>query len=566
MADPPQSASPDDLALAQLIPLLCDDIWAKANCQLRLRDGSRLVVPVETLAWAQVQQPPGIDIEGEGLFTLVAVGVPMAPPGGAAGIGAGGGGGGPLEQQLVWLLCNVPDYDIGEGTQVASYVPPEMGAPCRIAFLLYRQPGDAPAEISLLRHQVTRHLNQADEPADQVPPELRRGFHARALAAAHHLGLPVAAHWVEVHAGEAAARAQLAAHMALQAHLGSTSSALAAAAEASDEAMAVLRIAAALRAAEAAVDAGAAALGWQWQHAAAATSAVRQQLGSEWRQPLSGHAACTDEFGLLRLLYEAAKGNGSVPPGSVAEWLESNRMGGDWVKELAAQPPYSHSSRPGSLADVSMAAGELAVLPGGTLAWSLPASLGAPPGFAFWSPAFELGGNLWRLFAFAVPLVEGTVGAACMHLGFAPATPPRKEAELETFGAAVVAASQLSGSGGVDPRLQHFTHSQHDGPPFQLLYISEFGKLDQAGPDLANTFGDACQQGRGVRMRRSAPSVAAWRRWWQLFSAAAWVPVGAGLEGLTRCLLLAVRSQWSRQAAGTGLLALLVHQLLILQL
>ena len=70
--------------------------------------------------------------------------------------------------------------------------------------------------------------------------------------------------------------------------------------------------------------------------------------------------------------------------------------------------------------------------------------------------------------------------------------------------------------------------------------------------DLANTFGDACQQGRGVRMRRSAPSVAAWRRWWQLFSAAAWVPVGAGLEGLTRCLLLAVRSQWSRQAAGTG--------------
>ena len=64
--------------------------------------------------------------------------------------------------------------------------------------LLCRQPGDAPAEISLLRHQVTRHLNQADEPADQVPPELRRGFHARALAAAHHLGLPVAAHWVEV--------------------------------------------------------------------------------------------------------------------------------------------------------------------------------------------------------------------------------------------------------------------------------------------------------------------------------------------------------------------------------
>lgn len=55
MADPPQSASPDDLALAQLIPLLCDDIWAKANCQLRLRDGSRLVVPVETLAWAQAR-------------------------------------------------------------------------------------------------------------------------------------------------------------------------------------------------------------------------------------------------------------------------------------------------------------------------------------------------------------------------------------------------------------------------------------------------------------------------------------------------------------------------------
>ncbi|PSC73817.1 KRAB-A domain-containing 2-like [Micractinium conductrix] len=151
---------------------------------------------------------------------------------------------------------------------------------------------------------------------------------------------------------------------------------LAAAAAAGDKAAAAVLMAAALQAAEAAVDAGAAALGWQWQHVAAATAAARQQLGSGWRQPLGGRAACTDEFGLLRLLYEAVPPGpsstneklGVDPPGSVVAWLESEQLGTSWTEWVAERPPYSRGFRPSSLADVSMAAGELAVLPDGTLA------------------------------------------------------------------------------------------------------------------------------------------------------------------------------------------------------
>ena len=218
-----------------------------------------------------------------------------------------------------------------------------------------------PCKLLLLQH-VVAHLEDNLPPLLTHRPTEREAPPPTALAARTPLA--------------AATRAHLAAYVAQLAHLRSGASPLAAAAAAGDKAAAAVLMAAALQAAEAAVDAGAAALGWQWQHVAAATAAARQQLGSGWRQPLGGRAACTDEFGLLRLLYEAVPPGpsstneklGVDPPGSVVAWLESEQLGTSWTEWVAERPPYSRGFRPSSLADVSMAAGELAVLPDGTLA------------------------------------------------------------------------------------------------------------------------------------------------------------------------------------------------------
>ena len=275
----------------------------------------------------------------------------------------------------------------------------------------------------LLLQRATAHLEQALDALRQRP-----GTAATTIELATSAQAPL----------QAAARAQLAAYATM---LGSFlgDSPLVVAARQGSEAAAKLVSAAALQHAEAAADAGAAALGWQWQHTAAATEAARQQLGSAWRQAAGGDAACRDELGLLRLLYE---GNSSAPSGSAAEFLETGLVGlrgTEWVEELAQQPPYSQDGAPSSLADVSMAGGEQAVLESGALAvswrcsapgccllsvlrqlhasarmpawqlkpapqpsnllpplqWSLPAKFSGMRSSPLWSPPFQLGDTLW---------------------------------------------------------------------------------------------------------------------------------------------------------------------------
>lgn len=75
----------------------------------------------------------------------------------------------------------------------------------------------------------------------------------------------------------------------------------------------------ALLAAEAAVDAGAAAFGWDWAAFANIIAAARERLGERWLQPaLEGQALCTDEFNLLRLLYDRSSSGGGT--GSKQRW------------------------------------------------------------------------------------------------------------------------------------------------------------------------------------------------------------------------------------------------------
>lgn len=51
----------------------------------------------------QAQAPPRVDIDGEGVFTLVAV-----------SLGSRG------TQTLVWCVCNIPDFEFGLGEQVRA--------------------------------------------------------------------------------------------------------------------------------------------------------------------------------------------------------------------------------------------------------------------------------------------------------------------------------------------------------------------------------------------------------------------------------------------------------------
>ena len=49
------AASPDDLALAGLLPLLADDVFASAGCSLSLQWGGAPVAPGDDVPWAQVR-------------------------------------------------------------------------------------------------------------------------------------------------------------------------------------------------------------------------------------------------------------------------------------------------------------------------------------------------------------------------------------------------------------------------------------------------------------------------------------------------------------------------------
>ena len=102
---------------------------------------------------------------------------------------------------------------------------------------------------------------------------------------------------------------------------------------------------------------------------------------------------------------------------SVAELLESGQLG-PWVPHLAAAAgvPYNHSSS----ADVALAAGQLAVLPNGTLAVSKRAGSG-------------LAGLAWPVLA-AIPTVLGQ-HAACRQCTV-PRLPPT-EAKTACFASAV---------------------------------------------------------------------------------------------------------------------------------
>ena len=51
----------------------------------------------------QVQAPPRVDIDGEGVFTLLAVSL-----------------GSHSAQTLVWCICNIPDFEFGLGEQVRA--------------------------------------------------------------------------------------------------------------------------------------------------------------------------------------------------------------------------------------------------------------------------------------------------------------------------------------------------------------------------------------------------------------------------------------------------------------
>ncbi|PRW18385.1 CEN 1 [Chlorella sorokiniana] len=133
----------------------------------------------------QLQAPPRIDLDGEGLFCLMAVCLA-----------------GSEQQELCWCVSNVPDYEFGLGLQVASYMPPSALPPYRLVFLLYRQPGDDPMDLQVAgADAVPRKLNEAAAPTDSLPQQGgRAAFDAKQCAADNCLGHPVAVSWVEVQA------------------------------------------------------------------------------------------------------------------------------------------------------------------------------------------------------------------------------------------------------------------------------------------------------------------------------------------------------------------------------
>ncbi|KAL4422412.1 hypothetical protein ABPG75_008609 [Micractinium tetrahymenae] len=230
---------------------------------------------------------------------------------------------------------------------------------------------------------------------------------------------------------------------------------------------------------EAAVDGAAASFGWQWQAAAEATTAARQQLGPHWWEPAEGQGLCADKFGLLRLLYRAAgtdagsddsNGGGGSGGGSsgtsVAELLESGQLGdgqlgGSWVDHLAAAEagPYSESAA----ADVALMAGQLAVMQDGSLAWALPGSPAVPVGELFLSARFALGDTHWRLAA----LSKGV----CLQLSIVPDRPLQRSAVLSVGPAAVASLGADPKSGFLRGVHMFFAFKPFGVQPFALYWI-----------------------------------------------------------------------------------------------
>lgn len=132
---------PQDLQLVGIAPLLCDDVFASAGAQLRLHIGGNAAAPgaaatadqvscgctaatdsrpparskwhtASVLLPLQLQAPPRVDLDGEGLFCLTVVCL------------AGGG-----QQELCWCVSNIPDYEFGLGLQASERVCWGTGAP-----------------------------------------------------------------------------------------------------------------------------------------------------------------------------------------------------------------------------------------------------------------------------------------------------------------------------------------------------------------------------------------------------------------------------------------------------
>lgn len=101
--------------------------------------------------------------------------------------------------------------------------------------------------------------------------------------------------------------------------------------------------------------AAAEAFGWQWGPDSGWLSLAQhgeQLLGEQWWQPLPGQQPCTEEWNLLRLLYQPARSGNPC----VAERLESGQLGSpSWPQHLRAAA-YGNSSA----AEVALTAGELA--------------------------------------------------------------------------------------------------------------------------------------------------------------------------------------------------------------
>ena len=96
----------------------------------------------------------------------------------------------------------------------------------------------------------------------------------------------------------------------------------------------------------------------------------------------------------------------------------------------------------------------------------------------------------------AVPQGGGSAHSSCVRLGIIPDIPPVDSIvnALEVTGVALAAVavplhnhSSTGGgagslAGATNLRAQHFSYSRHDGPPFQLLYVSEDRTLAAPGP------------------------------------------------------------------------------------
>ncbi|KAL4436967.1 hypothetical protein ABPG75_004106 [Micractinium tetrahymenae] len=169
---------------------------------------------------------------------------------------------------------------------------------------------------------------------------------------------------------------------------------------------------AALQAAEAAVDAAAAAFGWHWEAFNQLTLSARRHRGPDWWRASPGLQQCSEEQAML---YRGRSHWLGWPPGaaapSVAELLETGSLGSlDWaLPALPAPGPApgvgggdgagSCANSTTAASDVPRVAGQLAVLNDRQLLWALPPDV-LVGGRQSWSPPFALAGTLWRLVAF----------------------------------------------------------------------------------------------------------------------------------------------------------------------